>query len=671
MLGCRIYLADLIHDFSSKGPFTIPVNLGYLAAYLDKLFCGDLEVRLFKFPGELMKAIEDKPPHILGLSNYTWNLELNRKLGNWAKAKNPETIVVLGGPDYPVDDIGAAAYLAQRPAVDFYVVWQGESGFFHLVRRWLERGPEAMKSEPLAGCSYLHDSGRLVMGPQEPIVDLSQIPSPYLSGRLDEFFTGGMIPIIETNRGCPYSCTYCAWGTAGRRKVRSFPIERVLAELDYIASQPEKSDMLMLADANFGILPRDLDIARHLRHIRDAHSYPSFIGLAWAKSTPDRIQEIAELIKDMASVTSSFQSLDPQVQKNIKRTNLSFDEFRDIQEHFATQGVSSHTELILGLPGETKETHLSALRRLFETNISNIVCYNLRMIAGSEMSTPESREQWGLETRCRLVDGGFGSYDEVFAIEHEEMVVATKDMDMEEILFFRPIHFLIYFLWNYGYYKDLLMLLRSWDVNPVDFMIRLVKQSGSAPGDVAELFLDFTQEAREEWYANSEALVEHYSEPKRFAELAAGGFGKLNFKYMFRVLLECRNEFDSYLSLVAGEMLSRVSGDRAEKDAQLKQVMAYLAQVFVDFSRWEDGLPRHKILNLDYDILAWRQGGYRQSLTEYKRPDISLKFMLSEFQERTLTKRMADYKRDDLNQSLRKMVEYINTKDLLYKVDYA
>ncbi len=670
MTACRIYLADLVHTYAAKGPFTIPINVGYVAAYLDKIFGDGIEVRLFKFPEQLIRAVEQAPPQILGLSNYTWNLELNRELSAWVRRTNPDTVIALGGPDYPVVEAEAERYLAQRPAVDFYVIWQGESGFANLVRRWLEQGAGAMKKEPLAGCAFLDEGGHLVTGPYQP-EELDQIPSPYLSGWLDEFFVGGMVPIIESNRGCPYSCTYCAWGAASQRKVRQFPLDRVLAELDYIAAQPQKSDMLMIGDANFGILPRDLRIAQHLRHIRDTHGYPSFIGLAWAKSTPERIWEMAELLKDMASVTSSFQSLDPQVLANIKRTNLTYEQFRDIQEHFAAQGVASHTELILGLPGESKATHLDALRRLFDTNIANIVCYNLRMINGSEMATAASRKKWGFQTKCRLVDGGFGRYGEVQAIEHEEMVVATADMDMEEILFFRPIHFLIYFLWNYRYYKDLLTLLRSWGINPVDFMLQLVAQSEKAPAKVAAMFADFDREAREEWFPDREALVAHYCQDQAFRELAAGAFGKLNFKYMFRFLLECRSGLDTYLSQVAAGMLAQVPGAASEKEGQLKAVMAYLIERFVDFARWDQGLVREKTLEIDYDIPAWQEAGYRRPLAEYHRPGLKLRFYISEFQERTLTKRLADYHQEDLNQSLRKMVEYINIKDLLYQVDYC
>ena len=47
----------------------------------------------------------------------------------------------------------------------------------------------------------------------ERIKDLTEIPSPYLEGKLDEFFDGKLQPTIQTTRGCPFACTFCVEGT--------------------------------------------------------------------------------------------------------------------------------------------------------------------------------------------------------------------------------------------------------------------------------------------------------------------------------------------------------------------------------------------------------------------------------------------------------------------------
>ena len=64
---------------------------------------------------------------------------------------------------------------------------------------------------------------------------------------------------------CPFTCTYCAWGDDWLRASNRFSIERVIAEIDYIANKFKKkkefNGYLYLADSNFGMHKRDLEIA--------------------------------------------------------------------------------------------------------------------------------------------------------------------------------------------------------------------------------------------------------------------------------------------------------------------------------------------------------------------------------------------------------------------------
>ena len=54
------------------------------------------------------------------------------------------------------------------------------------------------------------------------IKDLDEIPSPYLNGMLDKFFDGKLTPFIETNRGCPFTCSFCHTGNDYFHKLNKF-----------------------------------------------------------------------------------------------------------------------------------------------------------------------------------------------------------------------------------------------------------------------------------------------------------------------------------------------------------------------------------------------------------------------------------------------------------------
>ena len=82
--------------------------------------------------------------------------------------------------------------------------------------------------------------------------------------------------IIETNRGCPYGCTFCDWGSATLSRIRKFDLERVFAELEWCARNG--STRIGLADANFGIFERDVDIAEKIAELKAQYGYPKMFG---------------------------------------------------------------------------------------------------------------------------------------------------------------------------------------------------------------------------------------------------------------------------------------------------------------------------------------------------------------------------------------------------------
>ena len=82
--------------------------------------------------------------------------------------------------------------------------------------------------------------------------------SPYLNGMLDKFFDGKLTPFIETNRGCPFTCSFCHTGADYYHKLNKFSQERVKAEIEYVGKKANELGItnLHMADVNFGMYPR-------------------------------------------------------------------------------------------------------------------------------------------------------------------------------------------------------------------------------------------------------------------------------------------------------------------------------------------------------------------------------------------------------------------------------
>ena len=76
----KIYLGDLTYDTVTISAESIPLNIGFVAAYCKKQFGKNVELTLFKYIDELENAIKENPPDILALSNYVWNRNLSYEI---------------------------------------------------------------------------------------------------------------------------------------------------------------------------------------------------------------------------------------------------------------------------------------------------------------------------------------------------------------------------------------------------------------------------------------------------------------------------------------------------------------------------------------------------------------------------------------------------------------
>src|SRR5262249_55977628 len=157
----------------------------------------------------------------------------------------------------------------------FHIVKEGEIGFYHLVRQLAENDyRKASINNALPNLIFIDESGKFHASPKlERVTDLSLIPSPYTQGLLDTFFDGIMLPIIQTNRGCPFTCTFCTEGMSYWNKVNKHKESKVETEIRYIAQKMStlgenaRRD-LHIADSNFGMFEEDVDVAKTLANVR-------------------------------------------------------------------------------------------------------------------------------------------------------------------------------------------------------------------------------------------------------------------------------------------------------------------------------------------------------------------------------------------------------------------
>ncbi len=563
-----VYLADLAHTASvTDTSIPIPLGIGYISAYLDAYFGESVEIKLFKHPERLIAAVFETPPTVLGMAHYGWNENLNQAIGRRLRAALPNTLIVGGGPNIDQDDALALALLKRHDYLDYYIIGGGEEPFAELVEWWLTSDHNV---DDLPQNVIWAEGETLSKTGARPLTKvIESVPSPYLGGYLNEFIDAGMVPLFETNRGCPFRCTFCAWGMASRNLVRRFSLETALAEIEYVGARSMARNWIV-CDANFGILKRDVEIAQAIRRVKDRTGMPQKCQSWMSKNTTERNLEIAEIMGDMVFAVMSVQSMDSEVLKAIKRDNISLESYQTYQQRFHDIGSKIGSDVIVPLPGETIQSHLSGLRDLFKLEVDFIANHNCRMLAGCELNSTESRELWGFRTRYRLIHGDAGSYkvsaDEVInCFEYEESLRETKTMSEADVFFLRKLHFLIEFCWNTNFYKPILKYVQArHHISPVDILIELCGDGKEdATNDLEEFWKNFDDLSHNEWFDSPEDIETYFAEPENLDRLLNGEFEKLNTLFSIIALRDFKLEFDTAFR----QILGRKIGD-SDKDGR-------------------------------------------------------------------------------------------------------
>ena len=348
-------------------------------------------------PAEIVDALTE--PAVLGLSCYVWNFHKHMKTAALCKQRHPETLVVAGGPHVPdrVDD-----FFDRHPYVDVLVHGEGEVPFRSILKQNLAEHPDWSLVD---GVSFLRD-GRVVTTPTRRMQLEGLTRSPYLEGYLDasiEQFRSWQVDYFapwETNRGCPYSCSFCDWGSSTMSKIRQFDLDRLMAEVDFFAGQ--RVPLVHINDANFGILGRDTEIARHIAEAREQHGFPREIRVNFAKNSTGRVFDISSEWNGkglLNATTLSMQATTKTVLEAIARQNIPVKRYQELQHRYTEADIRTYTEVILGLPTETRQTFKSGLDDVLEMgNHDDIRVYHLVLLPNAPVSQPESVARHGLRT---------------------------------------------------------------------------------------------------------------------------------------------------------------------------------------------------------------------------------------------------------------------------------
>ncbi|HEX3791898.1 MAG TPA: hypothetical protein VHW44_28820 [Pseudonocardiaceae bacterium] len=374
----------------------IPLATGYLRAYAaqDPDISAECSFESYSRQATVDRvAVADelieKRSDVYAISCYLWNMGINRWVLDRLYESNSTAQFILGGPQ--VMNHIRDYVPADRENV---VVCNGEGERTFLA--YLRQVVGARRDfNAVPGVSFWHDGNVVTTAKSERIKDLNEIPSPFTTGVFEDgkYNTA----ILETTRGCPYNCGFCAWGAATNDKVYRFDDDRVRADVNWISEHRFQS--VFIADANWGISPRDVEMTKYLVEQKNLNGFPYRVDMAAAKNRPDRMAMITETLVQGGLVTSqtiSLQSMDSNTLDMVQRSNIRLSAYTTLQTTLREKNINSNIEMIWPLPGETLDSFRRGIAELCRLRADVIVVYPQLLLHNTPIY--QQRDALGVQT---------------------------------------------------------------------------------------------------------------------------------------------------------------------------------------------------------------------------------------------------------------------------------
>ncbi len=258
-----------------------------------------------------------------------------------------EAVIVLGGAGYSIFPQSTLEYLG----ADMGIQGEGEVSFVALLDS-IER------KKPVDSIPGLFIAGRGPLSDMrfEKNLDryLSDLPEPNMLSHPDIDQNEVWLP-FQARRGCPMNCSYCTTSITEGRKIRKYDIDSVVSILEKY--KEAGYDQFFFTDSNFNIPPSyaealcDRIIQRRLDVKWQAIIYPH-------KTDEKLIDKMARA--GCVTVPMGFES---GVTEVLELMNKKFvpETVRDCSCLFKNNGIDQIGFLLLGGPGETRETVLRSL----------------------------------------------------------------------------------------------------------------------------------------------------------------------------------------------------------------------------------------------------------------------------------------------------------------------
>jgi anaerobic magnesium-protoporphyrin IX monomethyl ester cyclase len=349
-------------------PFAL-LGLGYLAAVLEKngyqvdvIDCQILDLSLEDFRIEISK----RKPDIVGVTSSTLTYKTGLKLIKIAKEALPKAVIVAGGPHVTFWDDHA---LEECHELDVVVRREGENTLLELVQR-IEAGKSYLN---VIGTTVRAD-GKILRNADRPYIeDLDSLPFPARHlWPMERFRELEDILYLAASRGCVYWCEFCTTVRMHGRKYRMRSPNNVVDELEFLYKTYGIRKFTFCDDAFTVDQERTEVLCNEIvkRGLKIEWNCGSRVDMV-SKELLSKMKE-AGCVSFWCGLESGTQQVLDAMKKGItpELTEKVLGWVREV-------GMKPVPNVILGFPGETKESARSTIKFVEKVAPDAVGFYNV------------------------------------------------------------------------------------------------------------------------------------------------------------------------------------------------------------------------------------------------------------------------------------------------------
>ena len=314
-------------------------------------------------------------------------------------------------------------------------------------------------------------------------------------------------------------------------------------------------------------------------------------------------------------VCLALQTENPLALEASNRRNVTNEEIKSAIAWAKGLNLTTSTDLIFGLPLETRDTFVKLLNRTVERGFDDVVVQNLVLMDGIEMNRPDFRKKYNIKTKYRFLSTHYCMHNDTFVAEHEEVVTSSNTFSYDDFLEIRNLNFMFYSVFNLNFQKWFFQFVRHLKVDPSRFFSSFVKPDRSINWPDGYLrFLDDLKAAIEgELHDTREEMV---AKAKKIFVANGNNVGdqkaRINMNFGARLnYLE-----NSWVKPVLMYHLDKIMGSNLSgQDRDLAGSLINLATHERINLKHDD---KKEPLHISFDIINWKKNKFNEPLHNFK-----------------------------------------------------